>query len=73
MKEGGTLLYKCRLCGETKGNTHAPHLLICLAHLLGGHNQPEKWGPMPVTMNSLHSCKDGRLGVSDLVGGEHDT
>lgn len=73
MKDGGTLLYKCRLCGELKGGMHAPHLLISLAHVSSGLKQPADWGPLGASvLHSLHNCADGRLGLADLVGGEPD-
>jgi len=41
---GGTLIYKCRLCGELDKSTHAPDGNIALIGILLNIPLPTEWG-----------------------------
>ncbi len=70
-KEDWVFVYKCRLCGETECN---PFLFISISNaieilidieIIGSHKTTHS-GTMRQT--SLHACKNGGVGVSDLQG-----
>ena len=67
-KDCGNILYKCRRCGETFKDTHSPNILLSLIFSIQNVNTAEFYVPM----FNLHNCSDGELGVSDLIGAEHD-
>lgn len=64
----GKIFYKCRRCGEVYYDTHTPQLVPSIAFAIGGFKEEE----FHVDLVSVHSCKDGNIGVSDLIGGEFD-
>ena len=68
---GGNLVYKCRNCGETYSNCHAPNLSLALSCIMIDGVTPKQWG-IPATMIDIHSCKNGEEGIADLVGGIPD-
>jgi hypothetical protein len=68
--EPGILLYRCRLCGAVESSTGVPDLFTALLYLKGDDSLPPGWGPDVVRDTDLHQCGDGRLGVSDLIGGQ---
>jgi hypothetical protein len=70
MNKGGWLQYKCRKCGKIEQNIHAPDATYALLLIMNGHYDTlEKiWGGMPVRQHSIHCCKNGEYGVSDLIG-----
>jgi len=72
MDKGGVLLYKCRLCGCVERNPHVPDVFTAVGHLAVGLKLPEKWFGAPACVRHPHFCSDGRIGVADLIGGEHD-
>lgn len=59
--------YKCRRCGEIEENPHCgiDHALL---HLINAIGEYKKESPQAPELLSLHDCKDGGMGVSDLVG-----
>jgi hypothetical protein len=62
--------YKCRLCGEIEENpaTGEKNALPCLLDAVYKTNTFSTMiGPKPEIM-SIHSCKDGNVGVMDLIG-----
>lgn len=64
----GMIEYKCRRCGAVYSSLHAPDLPQALLDAMfdtGGSG-------MRATMFDYHQCKDGNLGVSDLLGGVYD-
>ena len=69
---GGTLLYKCRHCGEIDGTTHTPQAMATIIWLLRDTPLPQEWGGMPVNKTDLHYCNDGQIGVCDLIGAKLD-
>lgn len=71
MKECGLLVYKCRRCGELSRNVHVPNCLTALISLAHGYDIP--WSGAIPNIIELHSCKDGNMGISDLIGSECDT
>lgn len=62
--------FKCRRCGEIDssletGEAMAKQRLIeCLINGKSCHND------IPLMMKSVHTCKDGSCGVTDLIGYE---
>ena len=69
---GGTLIYKCRLCGELDKSTHAPNGNTALISTVLDMPFPVDWGPITPKMVGIHGCGNGRVGVTDLVGVEFD-
>jgi len=70
--KGGTLEYKCRRCGEMDASTHVPDILHAIVCLAGDLKLPNVWFGSPVGKLGIHNCKDGGLGVSNLIGGIED-
>lgn len=69
--KGGVLEYKCRRCGEVVQQSHVPDVNIAMACLIINEVTPREWG-MQAKMTDIHDCKDGNLGISDLIGAEFD-
>ena len=67
----GSLLYKCRNCGEIYEDCHVPNITTALVCLITCGKTPEQWGRSVTTM-SIHNCKNGECGVSDIVGAKSD-
>lgn len=62
-------LYKCRMCGAIDDNTvtgNKGHVLVTLSEV-SARGVCTKFG-IPVAMTSIHSCKNGDIGISDLQG-----
>lgn len=65
--------YKCRRCGEIELNPHTAEknaLIIMLSGIFGyplPKNMKSFSGQEPRLFN-IHNCKDGGMGVSDLLG-----
>ena len=62
--------YKCRRCGRIEENPHASNEL-CERGLIGVVTNEGKPYAMPggvISMVTTHSCKDGGMGVADLIG-----
>lgn len=72
MSKGGLLIYKCRKCGELSKIIHVPNVLKALSYINAGIKMPENWGPIQASIHDIHGCKDGTIGISDLIGGEED-
>ncbi len=72
MNNPGLLVYKCRRCEELEKTTHVPDINKAVILTVLGIGTPEDWGPLKPKMVSIHSCKDGNIGVSDLIGGIKD-
>lgn len=71
LSEGGYLLEKCRLCGEIERQIGVPLLWLAILHITAGVEVPESWhGSGRLHKQSQHRCKDGRLGLTDVIGGE---
>jgi hypothetical protein len=70
-KEDWAFVYKCRLCGETERN---PFLFASYSEVIGilvdieinGSHKTQHSGTVHQT--SLHTCKNGGVGVSDIQG-----
>jgi hypothetical protein len=70
-KEDWAFVYKCRLCGETERN---PFLFASYSEVIGilfdietnGAHKTQHSGTVHQT--SLHTCKNGGVGVSDIQG-----
>ena len=62
--DAGFLVHKCRRCGKINKNVHVPNGLIYLCKILNDVNSLDRV--------SICNCKDGNLGVSDLIGFEKD-
>ena len=69
---GGTLIYRCRLCGELEKSDHAPCGNTALICAVLDIPIPKDWGPMIPKMLGIHACTNGCLGVTDLIGVELD-
>lgn len=72
--KGGRLLYKCRLCGEITDNCHVPDIFLAIPLLLikGNLNCTPWAGTMGISTKKIHYCKNGKIGIADLIGGEED-
>jgi hypothetical protein len=69
MKVGSYLMYKCRFCGETFSDGHAPDGPIALAVAEGRIPKPEAWGGDSPGIKTLHfDCTVGGTGIADLIG-----
>lgn len=64
----GRLLYRCRLCGQTEESWGVPDLSIALSCIATDCPTPPKWGLTP-KLQGVHFCGNGRLGITDLLGG----
>lgn len=69
-------IYRCRLCGELDkclhcGNNNSLSESRALMHLVNAvsNNVSEIQAPR---LLSLHSCANGKTGVSDLIGMERE-
>lgn len=63
-------IYKCRLCGEEFESAVTESVDIAIKHILivtAGYKTSEYIGT-PVTELSMHSCKDGSMGLADFLG-----
>lgn len=69
--KGGFLEYKCRRCGEVVQRPHVPDINIAMACLIINKVTPKGWG-IQVGMTDIHGCKDGDLGLLDLIGAVSD-
>lgn len=60
--------YRCRRCGEIEENPHTAESngQNCLMEALYGF--PSGLRGMPLQLLGIHCCKDGGMGVSDLIG-----
>lgn len=72
MNNPGIIIYKCRRCGDLEKSTHVPNVDKAVILTVNGIGTPKDWGPLSPKMISVHSCKDGNIGVSDLIGGITD-
>ena len=72
MAKGGVLLYRCRLCQAVDGLTHVPDVLVAVSRIADDDTTPRAWGPTARRLDT-HWCGDGRVGVSDLIGGREDS
>lgn len=72
MNSPGTIIYKCRRCGDLEKSTHVPNIDKAVILMIKGIEMPKDWGPLSPKMISIHSCADGNIGVCDLIGGERD-
>ena len=68
----GILIYRCRMCGRLDNSTHAPDLLTVLISIMSGE-KGKPFDGVPVDTWSIHTCADGAMGFSDLVGGWPDS
>lgn len=69
---GGRLLYKCRLCGEIVDNIHVPDVSLAVVLLeVRGNLYDMDWGGTATT-TTTHRCKNGDIGIADLIGGRED-
>lgn len=72
MNGPGNLVYKCRRCGQISENAHVPLILEAVSSILITGTTPKSWGPMTESLLGMHSCEDGNIGVSNLIGAEKD-
>ena len=72
LSRGGSLIYKCRLCGETSSMIHAPDAPLAVLYLMRDIALPKEWGGMPIGKTERHYCREGQVGVSDLIGAKLD-
>jgi len=71
LHKNGTLIYKCRRCGERVCNTDVPDIDAAVILITMGQKFPEEWGTSE-RLTSFHTCPDGEIGVTDLIGGERE-
>lgn len=62
MNKPGTIIYKCRRCGDLEKSTHVPNVDRAVTLMVNGIEMPKDWGPLHPKMTSIHSCKMGTLG-----------
>lgn len=67
-------IFKCRLCGETfcAKETGGRETALNAAIFASMGKLPEPNAP---TLNDIHSCEDGSIGIADFIGfkeGEDD-
>lgn len=63
-------IYKCRLCEEKFMSAITRNTDIALKHMASitvGYNPTEYIGG-PITGATMHSCKDGSMGLADFLG-----
>lgn len=64
--------YRCERCGAEEFNpcTTEQNAFNCMIEIVGGGDTFRKslMGGQMLTERTLHSCKDGGLGISHLVG-----
>lgn len=70
--KSGFLIYKCKRCGELVKDTHAPNGTITLSCIITNSRLPSEWMGTTPLKEDIHNCKDGNLGVSELIGFEYD-
>lgn len=70
MSPGSYLMYRCRLCGESFIDGHAPGPgPLALDIATGRDAMPPHWaGRPPGTRTLHHDCPGGGVGIADLVG-----
>lgn len=67
----GSLIYKCRLCGKLHKPVGIPNVTEALISVVVGTPLPKEWdGGRNINILDIHSCGNGRTGLSDLVGAE---
>jgi hypothetical protein len=67
------VVYKCRRCGALDKSSAGSHEIV-QQNIMGavfGIKIPMQVG-LPSQLLSTHSCPDGSIGVSDLIGGEEE-
>lgn len=62
--KGGFLVYKCRRCKKLNKSKHVPNGLMYMAEIVSRTNT--------LALLDVCNCKDGELGISDLIGFEKD-
>ena len=63
-------IYKCRLCGEEFESAVTTSADIAIKHMIIVTVQynPSEYIGTPITEISMHSCKDGSMGLADFLG-----
>ena len=69
-KDTGRLEYKCRRCGAVARDTGVPNVGIAVSSVVVNGRTP--WPGMSASITDCHSCPDGGVGISDLIGGIAD-
>lgn len=65
------MIYRCRLCGREDRSGHCPSILDTSTAIIA-HGRTDRDKGIIFHMHELHSCADGRFGVSDLLGFDPD-
>ena len=68
LSRGGTLLYKCRVCGEIYGTAYTLHAAATVLWLAREGLICQEGVGTPVFVTSVHNCHSEQVGVTDLVG-----
>jgi hypothetical protein len=66
--KGGSLLYKCRMCGKVAERVHVPQAYGWLAGFLNCVDRGTGAG----RLFDFHSCGDRKTGLMDLIGIRED-
>ena len=69
---GGDIIYKCRRCGAVIKQMISSNLLTDLIVEMSVMNGLQSIDKTDVREHTIHSCKDGNLGITDIIGGEFD-
>ena len=63
-------IYKCRLCGEEFVSATTGSADIAIKHMVRVTTgiKPLEFIGNPIEETSMHSCKDGSMGMADFLG-----
>lgn len=63
-------IYKCRLCGEEFSNASTGSADIAIKHMVRVTTgiKPLEFIGNPIEETSMHSCKDGSMGLAGFLG-----
>lgn len=66
---GYQAIYRCRLCGEVYKNVFTRHRDLALETVrCACIKSPSEVPIMIPTINKVHDCADGSVGVADFIG-----
>ena len=74
IKDSGSLIYKCRMCGQQFSAFHVPSVMLASMSLIADVNYKADDNGPSVNKTTLHNCcANGlRIGVADFVGSVFD-
>lgn len=69
--KSGILIYHCRRCDNYIKMAKVQHLPSSVKALCLSGETTDRWGREEFSCQP-HTCPDGQIGVTDLIGGEYD-